>query len=337
MNMMRSITLTILLFSVHAYAQDGGIRLEGDRVQTGESVGEALNKEGAGDPQNQKAIGIPVSFISSDSEGFNAYKVGAQYLPLYQHGDQYTGISYQFNKYTQNQWSAEANQIGITKKSINPRTALGYIANVNINNLNGHSLLTTDSYFGMNATPITRVEFFLSREWVETQNALNNGIYYTLGGISIEQKLLDGLSGIVTGGNMYFSDSNTRPFVRANLIYDILPEYGINVQARYRQYHDTNTNVANNYFNPSNYNEGMLAIGMRRYVDGWMLAGTVGFGRQRVNSDPSTSTQLVELAVTSPYVGHAFLRTRLGYRKSAGFQGPDYAYSYFMEELIIPF
>ena len=337
MNVIRLISIIIVLAITQAHAQDGGLNLAGDGVQLGESVGGKLSKEEFADAQNLQAIGVPVSFISSDTEGFNAYKVGGLYMPLYQHGDRYTGISYQLNKYTQNQWSAEANQFGITSKSINPRNALGYIANINLNNLNGRSLLTTDSYFGFNATPSTRVELFLNREWVETQNALNNGIYYTLGGISVEQKLLDGLSGIVTGGNMYFSDSNTRPFIRANLIYDILPEYGINVQARYRQYHDTNTNVANNYFNPSNYNEGLLAVGMRRFIEGWMLAGTLGFGRQRVNSDPSTGTQLIELAATSPYVGPAFFRTRLGYRKSAGFQGPDYAYSYFMEELIIPF
>jgi hypothetical protein len=316
----RYIAIFALVISFQAYAEEGDLMIGG-----------------LGDKPSQQAIGLPLSFISSDSEGFNAYKLGGKYLPLYQHGDNYTGLSYQYNKYTQNQWSAEANQYGITSKSLDPKTALGYIVNINANNLNGYTLLTTDSYFGFNATDSTRIEAFISREWVETQNSLNNGIYYTLGGISIEQRIVEGLSGVITGGNMYFSDSNTRPFIRANLIYDILPEYGINVQARYRQYHDTNTNVVNNYFNPNNYNEGMLAIGMRRYIQGWMLAGTLGLGMQRVNSDPSTGTQLLEFNATSPYVGPAFFRTRLGYRKSAGFQGPDYSYTYFMEELIIPF
>ena len=316
----RYVAICAVIVCCQAYAEEGDLKIGG-----------------LGEKPSQQAIGVPVSFISSDSEGFNAYKLGGEYLPLYQHGDNYTGISYQYSKYTQNQWSAQASQYGITSKSIDPRTALGYIANINANNLNGHTLLTTDSYFGFNATDTTRMEAFLSREWVETQSSLNNGIYYTLGGISVEQKIVDGLSGVITGGNMYFSDSNTRPFIRANLIYDILPEYGINVQARYRQYHDTNTNVVNNYFNPDNYNEGMLAIGMRRFVQGWMLAGTLGLGRQRVNSDPSTGTQLAEINATSPYAGPAFFRTRLGYRKSAGFQGPNYSYTYFMEELIIPF
>jgi len=296
-----------------------------------------LTLGGIGTEPSKKAIGVPVSFISGDSEGFGTYKVGAQLLPLYQHGDHYTGLSYQFNRYLQDNWSKEGSQVGLTSKVINPRTALGYIANLNVNTINGHTLLTTDSYFGFQATPLTRAEFMLSREWVETQNSLNNGIYYTLGAVSIEQRILDRLSGVLTAGNMYFSDSNTRPFFRLNLIYDVLPEYGINLQLRYRQYRDTNTAVANNYFNPDQYRETLFAVGLRRVVEGWRLAGTAGLGSQTVNSDGSTGTQLLEFSATSPAVSNIFFRTRIGYRKAAGFQGPDYSYSYFMEELIIPF
>lgn len=321
----------------NAYAEDGDLVFSGSKDRNYWPTSKGFNIGGNGEMPSKQAVGVPVSFISSDSEGFNAYKIGAQYLPLYQHGDNYSGISYQFNKFTQNNWSADGNQFGLVSKSIDPKTALGYIATINANNIKGHTLLTTDSYFGFNATPSTRAEFYINRDWVETQNSINNGIYYTLGGVSVEQKLFDGLSGVITGGNMYFSDSNTRPFFRANLIYDIFPEYGINVQARYRQFRDTNTNVPNNYFNPDNYNEGMLAVGFRRFVQGWMFAGNLGLGRQRVNSDPSTGTQLAELNATSPYVGPIFFRTRLGYRKSAGFQGPDYSYTYFMEELIFQF
>ncbi len=292
---------------------------------------------GISDEPSKKAIGIPVSFLSTDSEGFEAYKVGAQLLPLYQHGDHYSGISYQFNKYTQNSWAKDGSQVGLTSKVINPKTALGYIANLNVNTLGGYTLLTTDSYLGFQATPSTRAEVMISREWVETQNALNNGIYYTLGAVSIEQRIMDRLSGILMAGNMYFSDSNTRPFFRGNLVYDVLPDYGVNLQLRYRQYRDTNTNVANNYFNPNQYREVMLAVGFRRMVEGWRLAGTAGLGSQTINSDGSTGTQLLEFSATSPAVSSVFFRTRIGYRKAAGFQGPDYTYSYFMEELIIPF
>jgi hypothetical protein len=173
---------------------------------------------------------------------------------------------------------------------------------------------------------------------VETQNSLNNGIYYTLGGVSVEQQVLERLTAILMGANMYFSDTNTRPIVRAKLIYDLVPDYGLTAQLRYRQYRDTNTNVANNYFNPSTYNETMIAFGARKRMAGWMLSGTVGVGRQTVNQDPSTTTQLYEFAATSPVASNDYyFKTRAGYGKSAGFLGPNYFYRYVMEELIIPF
>lgn len=320
MNIRQLLPFLLLLIGQGAYAQENPWTLGG------------LSSE-----PSKTAIGVPVSFLSTDSEGFESYKVGAQLLPLYQHGDHYSGISYQFNKYTQNGWAKEGNQVGLTSKVINPKTALGYIANLNINTIGGHTLLTTDSYLGIQATPSTRAEVMLSREWVETQNALNNGIYYTLGAVSVEQRLADRLSGVLMAGNMYFSDTNTRPFWRANLIYDVLPDDGVNLQLRYRQYRDTNTNVTNNYFNPNQYREILFAVGFRRMVEGWRLAGTAGLGSQTVNSDGSTGTQLLEFTATSPAVASVFFRTRIGYRKAAGFQGPDYTYSYFMEELIIPF
>lgn len=286
---------------------------------------------------SKQAIALPNAFFSSDSEGFSATKLGTAYLPLYTHGDRYSGLLYQWNSYSQNGWTAEGSQVGLMTKSVDPRTALGYHVNLNYNEIKDHSLLTTDSYYAFQAASATRAEVFLSRDRVETQNSINNGIYYTLGGLSVEQQLTERFVGVLTAGNMYFSDSNTRPFFRVRAIYDVLPEYGISAQIRYRQYRDTNTSVANNYFNPDNYKEAMVALGVRRFINGWRLAALVGFGRQQVNQDPSTNTQLIELNATSPHAGPVFSRTRLGYSKSAGFQGPDYAYSYFMQELIFTF
>lgn len=286
---------------------------------------------------SKQAIALPNAFLSTDSEGFSATKLGAAYLPLYTHGDRHSGLQYQWNSYSQNGWTAEGNQLGIGTKSINPQTALGYNINLNLNEIKGYSLLTTDSYYAVQAASATRAEFFVNRDRVETQNSINNGIYYTLGGLSLEQQFTNRLVGILTVGNMYFSDSNTRPFFRVRAIYDVFPEYGITAQLRYRQYRDTNTNVPNNYFNPDNYKEAMAAIGLRRFVNDWRLAALLGFGRQQVNQDSSTGTQLIEVSATSPHYGPIFSRTRLGYNKSAGFQGPDYAYSYFMQELIFTF
>lgn len=288
--------------------------------------------------QTKQAISVPNVYFGSDSEGFSTYKYKAGYLPLYEHGEKYTGISYEHNYFTQGSWNSTGEQYTLLTKAINPRTALGYNLNVGYNTENGHQLVTTDSNYGFRVADSTKAEVILNRDRVETQNSLNNGIYYTLGGVSIEQQILERLSAVIMGANMYFSDTNTRPTVRAKLIYDLVPDYGLTAQLRFRQFRDTNTNLPNNYFNPSNYSETMIALGMRRRIEGWMLSGTAGLGRQTVSQDPSTTTQLYELAATSPIASNDYyFKTRAGYGKSAGFLGPNYFYRYVMEELIIPF
>ena len=290
------------------------------------------------EPASKQAISAPNAYIASDSEGFSTYKYNAGYLPLYEHGEKYTGVSYQHNYFTQSGWDSSAEVYTLLTKAINPRTGLGYNLNVGYNLENGHKLVTTDSNYGFRVTDSTKAELMLNRDRVETQNSLNNGIYYTLGAASVEQQVMERLTAIAMVGNMYFSDTNTRPIVRAKLIYDLIPDYGLTAQLRYRQYRDTNTNVLNNYFNPSTYSETMIAFGARKRISGWMLSGTVGVGRQTVNQDPSTTTQLYELAATSPVASNDYyFKTRAGYGKSAGFLGPNYFYRYLMEEIIFPF
>ena len=289
-------------------------------------------------PASKMAISAPNTYIASDSEGFSTYKYNAGFLPLYEHGEKYTGVSYQHNYFTQSGWDSSAEVYTLLTKAINPRTGLGYNANIGYNLQNGHKLITTDSNYGFRVTDSTKAELILNRDRVETQNSLNNGIYYTLGAASFEQQVLERLTAIAMVGNMYFSDTNTRPLVRAKLIYDLVPDYGLTAQLRYRQYRDTNTTVPNNYFNPDHYTETMIAFGARKRISGWMLSGTAGVGRQKVSQDPSTTTQLYEFAATSPVASNSYyFKTRAGYGKSAGFLGPNYFYRYVMEELIIPF
>lgn len=289
-------------------------------------------------PAPKMAVSAPNAYIASDSEGFSTYKYNAGFLPLYEHGEKYTGISYQHNYFTQGGWDSSAEVYTLLTRAINPRTGLGYNANIGYNLENGHKLITTDSNYGFRIGDSTKAELLLNRDRVETQNSLNNGIYYTLGAASIEQQVLERLTANAMLGNMYFSDTNTRPIVRAKLIYDLIPDYGLTAQLRFRQYRDTNTTVPNNYFNPDHYTETMIAFGVRKRISGWMLNGTVGVGRQKVSQDPSTTTQLYEFAATSPVASDSYyFKTRAGYGKSAGFLGPNYFYRYVMEELIFPF
>ena len=289
----------------------------------------------ADDFEGKQAISIPDFFASTDSEGFNTYRYRAGYYPLYEHGDKYTGIEYLHNRFTHGSWSSSANQVTLITTAINPRTTLGYTLNLGYNVENGYKLLTTDSQYGFSLTDRTRAEFVVNRDRVETQNSLINGIHYTLAGAGIEQQVADRLTFVGSGGGMFFSDTNSRAYMRLKLIYDLIPEYGVTAQLRYRQYHGSNTNVQNNYFNPGRYSEYMLAAGVRKRIAGWAVNGTAGLGQQQVDQGPHTTTQLLEFAATSPYAGKIFFRTRLGYSKSTELHGPNYSYRYIMEYLII--
>ena len=67
----------------------------------------------------KQAIAIPNLFISSDSEGFSTTKIGGAYLPHYEHGDSYYGLTTQYNQYSQNGWSAISSQVGLVAKDVN--------------------------------------------------------------------------------------------------------------------------------------------------------------------------------------------------------------------------
>ncbi len=285
----------------------------------------------------RQAILIPSFFGMADSEGFSTYRYKTGILPLYEHGDRYTGVEYQRNQFSQNGWHSFANETRIVTKAINPRSGLGYNLNLGYNRENSFGLLTTDSQYSLSLTDKVNAELMVTRDRVETQNSINNNVYYTMTGASLEYKPFERLTLIGMGGDMFFSDTNTRAFMRLKAVYDLIPDYGVTLQARYRQYHDSNVNVTNNYFNPEDYYEGMLALGIRKRINGWILNGTAGLGQQGINDQSTTTTQLLEAGATSPISGNLFFRTRLGYGKSAGFLGPDYSYRYFMEELIYAF
>lgn len=297
----------------------------------------ALSSDNADGTEWRQGILIPSFYGMTDSESFTTTRYKTGYMPLYDHGDRYSGIQYQRNQFSQNGWSSYANQIELITKSINPRTALGYNLNLAYNQENNFGLLVTDSQYSLSLTDYLRAEVLLNRDRVETQNSINNNIYYTMPGASLEFQPFERLTFVAMGGDMFFSDTNTRALMKLKGIYTLIPDYGVTAQIRYKQYHDSNTNVTNNYFNPGNYYETMGALGIRKRYAGWVINGTAGLGRQSINNQPSTTTKLLELGATSPIAGSLFFRTRLGYGKSAGFLGPDYSYRYLMEDLVYAF
>jgi hypothetical protein len=288
--------------------------------------------------QTNESWGLISPTIStySDNDQFKAVKAGVGLLPIYKDGQHFTGIQALHHSYEQYEWKKNASQLSLVSESINPKNGLGHKVNLGVNQLGSHTLINADMNYAMSLREGTNAELFYNRDWVETRQSLDNGIKYDYYGGSLEQRLSERWTVIGLLGQHRFSDNNTRNHLRGKLIYDLLPDQGINLQLRHRQYR--NSQEANgNYFNPNKYEEQMVAVAMRQRVQSWMLSGLIGVGRQKVNEDPRTSTHLYELEANSPITKSIVFRSKLGYGQSATFNGSDYKFRYLNTSLIFSF
>ena len=295
--------------------------------------------EGRAEATNPSTFGIGQSLSSSsDSDNFSALKYGILIAPLYSHGGQLLGAGIQRNRFSQSGWAIERNVFGVTSKNIDPLTALGHNATLGYARGANRSLIVTDTSYGFRINKVTTAEVMVNREFVETRSALSSDVYLTFLAGSIEAQIAERLSAVLLAGNTMFSDHNSRPTLRAKLVYDLAPDYGVNLQLRYRTFKSTDTAVAQTYFNPARYDETLAGLGFRRRIEGWAVVGTLGRGVQHVDHGSGTATQLVDLTITSPQRDrHHHVRLRATHAVSANTSGPDYSYRHFQGEWIIPF
>ncbi len=278
----------------------------------------------------------PGLFASRDSDGFNVIKLSGAVLPLYQDAQHYMGIQLASHHFSTDGWSKNSTQVSFINHAINPADGLGHDVNLGLNNLSSRQLVTADVDYAFPVNPNTSIELFFNRDWVETKNSLSNGTSYNYYGGSLEYRFAKDWTVIGLVSQHQFSDENTRTHWRGKLIYDLFPEYGITLQLRHREFRNSDESNEN-YFNPDKYQENMLALGMRKRVNSWILVGTLGIGRQKVADDPKTTTKLAEFEVSSPIYQKIFLKTKLGYGQSATFMGPDFSYHYIQANLIFNF
>lgn len=276
-------------------------------------------------------------FLSDDSEGFSTRRATLAYLPAYAGRDDHAGVRYAANEHAQAGWSRSAQQLSGVYRKVDPATANGFNVDAGWSRQGGRGLLTLDAGFHGALNPGRSVELFLNRDWVETRNALEQGVHFTLAGGALEQRIGQHLTLVGMAGYQDFSDGNARRHLRAKLIVQPRVDLGLTLQARYRLYHSGADAGPRTYFNPERYAEAMFAVGWRRRMAGWMGSLTAGAGRQRVGDAPPTPSRLVEMALESPARGTGSLRLRAGLNQSASFGGPDYTWHYAQAEWLLGF
>lgn len=143
-------------------------------------------------------------------------------------------------------------------------------------------------------------EFFVEREIVETPRGVDEGIYYTFAGASMD--LLSGGSNTFNAmaGIQKFTGSNTRLHLRGTYVHVIEPKLGLSVQLRARYFHSTHPGEFD-YYSPRDFVQLVPVIQMRRFdAAGWMYLAALGYGSQKATGTGWQAARLADLRIESP-------------------------------------
>lgn len=280
-------------------------------------------------------------FVANDSEGFATRRVSLGYLPAYSSRDMHTGVRVAGVHFAQDDWQRDARQISVVHRDLDPATTDGLQVEAGYSRQGGHGLFTLDAGYRKALAEKTSVEVFLNRDWVETRRALDDGVSFTFAGAALEQGIGQHVTVVGLAGYQDFSDGNHRSHARLRLIVQPSLDLGLTLQARLRTWRGADagsgSTTARTYFNPTRYDEAMLALGYRKRFAGHMASVTAGLGRQRVGDAARTATRLLEAGWETPVKSKSSLRLRAGYNRSAAFGGPDYSYRYAQAEWMMAF
>jgi len=194
--------------------------------------------------QAQSMGGVASVTGEIDADHFSAMRVRAGGLVDYQSPWQYSGVAAQENFYSQSGWHRNATSVLGLWRDQSRDTLAGVNAEVGVIEFAGHTRPVGDASWGLRPSADTGVELLAAAGLVETQAAIEQGIGYTFWGASLEQKVTERLTVIALAAYQPFTDGNDRVHLRARVVWDALPDQGVNLQVRWRQYHDRTTTSA---------------------------------------------------------------------------------------------
>jgi hypothetical protein len=289
---------------------------------------------------NESNHGIGAAFTySSDSDNLYVRSLSLEYFPKYTSASVQAGMRYTAHQYKQDAWSGHGKQVSFLYRHKDPLTTNGLQLAAGISSQSGHNLLTMDSNYRTELTKRATLEMFVSRDWVETPDALDSGVNYTFAGASLDYILTRKLTLVGMLGIQRFSDHNSRNHDRFKVIYQPNLDLGLTLQLRYRAYTRSGSNLGSTYFDPNSYSENMLAVGWRKKVNRWMASITAGAGQQKIESGPYSPTHLLELDLQSPpnNKNYSFNILAVISQSASAYSGPGYRYNYLQGEWTMAF
>jgi hypothetical protein len=276
--------------------------------------------------------------VSSDTDGFHAARVRIGGLYPYGSYLDHFGVAIQTTRYSQSDWSRNAGGVVGLWRDQDPRTLAGINAEAGVVQVAGHTRGVGDVTWGLRPAPDTGVELIAAGDLVGTQKAIDRAIAYGFLAASVEHTFAERFTAIGLAGYQSFTDGNDRVHLRARLIWQAVPDYGVNVQLRWRQYESRREDVDGAYFNPDRYRQWQAALGMRRRLGSWVWTGSLGAGRETINGTDTHPVRLAEIRGEGALTDRLRLALYALYSRSTGYvDSPDYSYRQAGITLIYPF
>ncbi|MEO8104497.1 MAG: hypothetical protein ABI790_18430 [Betaproteobacteria bacterium] len=278
--------------------------------------------------------------VEMDADHFTSMRLRAAGLIDFNSSLEYRGISAQDTRYSQSGWHQNVAGVSGLWRSQDKETLAGINAELGVVRVAGHLRPVGDVTWSLRPAKETGIELLAAGGLIETQPAIKQGIGYTFWGASVEQQLTPRLTAIGLVAYQPFTDGNHRTHVRGRLIWDVLPEQGVNLQARWRGFHSSQDGATGAYFDPERYRQWLLMAGFRKRLSDWLATGGFGAGRETIHNGGATTqpAYLGELRVERSIAGDALLSIQTQYTRSAGFSNsPGYWYATFAANVIVPF
>ncbi len=276
--------------------------------------------------------------LAADTDDFRILRVRAGGLYQYLNPWSFSGAKVQSTHYTQGAFRRDVAALLGRYRDQRRDTLAGVDIEAGVARVSGHLRPVGDATLRLATTLGTAVDLIASADLVETPKALERGIGYTFLAANVEHPFGERLTATALAGWQHFSDGNARAHFRARLIWLAIPEQGVTMQLRYRQYATREANVGGAYFNPDEYRQWLGVVAIRKRHAGWVFSGALGAGREDASASGSRPSYLVEARGEGPITGDVRLAPHAGYSRSVGFiASPDYAYRSAGATLLLPF
>lgn len=284
-----------------------------------------------------QALYVPSGYKASFGDGFKADKHKTGYYTAYKDADNYDGVEYARHHFGLGTWSGSGEQLAYVTKQTSTDGAVKSLS-VGYNTLDAsRPLWTLDGTYAQRLSDETTTELTLNRDRVEVQPALVTHVLANSYNLSVAHKVAEPVRVQFTVGETRYTDGNHRPLAKFKATYDVDQMRGLNLQLRSRYFKNSDTTVTSGYFNPYRFVENLGVVELNRQVSDWALSGSLGYGRQAGGNDPKTRAQVAEFSATSPLTQRVFVRTKAGYFRSLGYNGPDFVFRYVSEDVIVVF